>query len=100
VNRNILKDEDVFIVEESGVSLIVIKVPRADYKMRPVYVGENPYKGTFKRNNEGDYHATEHEIRGMIRDQNPDGSDGMSELLMMVHGRIIFLIFLPKSLRN
>ena len=77
VNRNILKDEDVFIVEESGVSLIVIKVPRADYKMRPIYIGENPYKGTFKRNNEGDYHATEHEIRGMIRDQNPDGNDGM-----------------------
>lgn len=49
VNRNILKDEDVFIVEDSGVSLIVIKVPRADYKMRPIYVGENPYKGTFKR---------------------------------------------------
>lgn len=52
-------------------------MPRADYKMRPIYVGENPYKGTFKRNNEGDYHATEHEIRGMIRDQNPDGNDGM-----------------------
>ncbi len=77
VNRNILKDEDVFIVEKSGISLIVIKVPRADYKMRPIYIGENPYKGTFKRNNEGDYHATEYEIRGMIRDQNPDGNDGM-----------------------
>lgn len=76
VNRNILKDEDVFIVEEFGVSLIVIKVPRPDYKMRPIYIGENPYKGTFKRNNEGDYHATEHEIRGMIRDQNSDGNDG------------------------
>ena len=25
-------------------------VPRADYKLRPVYVGENPYKGTYKRN--------------------------------------------------
>lgn len=72
-----MKDEDVFIVEESGISLIVIEVSRADYKMRPIYVGENPYKGTFKRNNEGDYHATEHEIRGMIRDQNPDGNDGM-----------------------
>ncbi len=56
---------------------MVIKVPRADYKMRPIYVGENPYKGTFKRNNEGDYHATEHEIKGMIRDQNPEGNDGM-----------------------
>ncbi len=77
VSNNILKDEDVFTVEESGISLVVIKVPRADYKLRPIYVGENPYKGTFKRNNEGDYHATEHEIRGMIRDQNPDGNDGM-----------------------
>ena len=57
VNRNLLKDEDVFIVEESGVSLIVIKVPRADYKMRPIYVGENPYKGTFKRNKIGRAHV-------------------------------------------
>lgn len=32
---------------------------------------------TFKRNHEGDYHATEHEIRGMIRDQNPEGNDSM-----------------------
>jgi len=68
---------DVFIAEEFGISLIVIKVPRADYKMHPIYVGDNPYKGTFKRNNEGDYHAAEHEIRGMICDQNPDGNDGM-----------------------
>jgi len=44
--------------------------------MRPVYVGENPYKGTYKRNHEGDYHATEHEVRGMIRDQNLEGNDG------------------------
>lgn len=69
VNTNILKDEDVCIVEENGINLIVIHVPRADFNMRPVYIGENPYKGTFKRNHEGDYHATEHEIRGMIRDQ-------------------------------
>jgi predicted HTH transcriptional regulator len=77
VNVSILKDENVFVVEEDGVSLIVIDVPRADYKQRPVYVGENPYKGTFKRNHEGDYHATEHEVRAMIRDQNPNGNDGM-----------------------
>ena len=77
VNVNILKDEDVFIVEEGEISLIVIKIPRVDYKLRPVYIGDNPYKGTYKRNHEGDYHATEHEVRGMIRDQNPDGSDGI-----------------------
>ena len=49
VNVNILKDEDVFVVEEDDINLIVIHVPRADYKLRPVYVGENPYKGTYKR---------------------------------------------------
>lgn len=77
VSVNILKDEDVFIVEEDDISLIVIRVPRADYKFRPVYVGENPYKGTYKRNHEGDYHATEHEVRAMMRDQNPDGNDSL-----------------------
>jgi len=77
VNVNILKDENVYVVEEDGISLIVIHVPRAEFNMRPVYVGENPYKGTYKRNHEGDYHATEHEVRGMIRDQNPDGNDSM-----------------------
>lgn len=75
VNINLLKDEDVEIVEEGNISLMVIHVPRADFNMRPVYVGENPYRGTYKRNHEGDYHATEHEIRGMIRDQNPEGND-------------------------
>ncbi len=76
VNVNVLKDEDVFKVEGDNIAFLVIHVPRAEFNMRPVYVGENPYKGTFKRNHEGDYHATEHEIRGMIRDQNLEGNDG------------------------
>jgi predicted HTH transcriptional regulator len=76
VNVNVLKDEDVFVVEEGETKLLVIHVPRADFNMRPVYVGENPYKGTYKRNHEGDYHATEHEVRGMIRDQSLEGNDG------------------------
>ena len=77
VNVNILKDEDVFIVTEDGVNIIVIHVPRADYNMRPVYVGENPYKGTYKRNHEGDYHMPEHEVNAMIRDRNPEGNDSV-----------------------
>ena len=77
VNVNILVDEDVYVVSDGENDLLVIHVPRADYKLKPVYVGENPYKGTFKRNNEGDYHATEHEVRALIRDQNPDGNDSM-----------------------
>ena len=77
VNVNILKDENVYLVEEDGISLIVIEVQRAEFNMRPVYVNDNPYKGTYKRNHEGDYHATEHEVKGMIRDQNSDGNDSL-----------------------
>lgn len=76
VNVNILIDENIYPVTEGDVTVIVIDVPRADYKTKPVYIGENPYKGTFKRNYEGDYHATEYEIRAMIRDQY-DGNDDM-----------------------
>ena len=77
VNVNILSNDDVYTLEENELTVIVINVPRADYNLKPVYVGENPYKGTFKRNNEGDYHATEDEIKSMIRDQNPDGNDSL-----------------------
>ena len=45
--------------------------------MRPVYIGDNPYKGTYKRNNEGDYHMAEYEVNAMIRDKNPDGNDNL-----------------------
>lgn len=50
VNVNLLIDEDVEIVNEDSISILVIHVPRADFNMRPVYVVENPYKGTYKRN--------------------------------------------------
>lgn len=75
VSANILMDENVYVVEEGKIALLVIEVPRADYTTRPVYKGENPFKGTYKRNHEGDYHAKEYEVRAMIRDQSTQGND-------------------------
>ncbi len=77
VNINILKDEDVFEVTEGAVTLIVIRVPRANFQTRPVYIGMNPFTGAFKRNHEGDYHCTNAEVRAMLRDQNAEGVDDM-----------------------
>lgn len=59
---------------------MVIHVPRADYNMRPVYVGENPYKGTYKRNHEGGY-----------RKDRRTGVEGltMAGLLMFGKGLIV-----------
>ena len=79
VNKNILKDEDVQIVmiPSTALAVVSIHVPRADYNNRPVFINGNPYTGTFKRNHEGDYHASEDEINAMLRDQKSEGNDGI-----------------------
>ena len=77
VNVNLLRDEDVDTVELDGKQVVVIRVPRADYTIRPVFVNNNPLRGTYKRNHEGDYHCAEHEIRMMMRDANEKGNDGI-----------------------
>ena len=69
-------DSDVEITTIDGKSIVCIHVPQADWRMKPVFLNENPYKGSFKRNHEGDYHCTEMEVRAMIRDANEDGNDG------------------------
>lgn len=109
VNVNILVDADVYAVEDGDLKLVVIEVPRADYKLRPVYVGDNPLKGTFKRNSEGDYHCSEDEVRAMIRDQNPDGNDGLVlehytmediDLETLKHYRLLFQTRNPEHIWN
>ena len=76
VSSNLLMDSDIGICNVNNADIIWIKIPRAEYKYRPVYINENPYKGTFKRNHEGDYHCTEDEVKAMIRDANDSGNDG------------------------
>lgn len=65
VSSNILVDANVGICELHGAQIMWIEVPQADYKNKPVYINENPLKGTFKRNYEGDYHCTEDEVKAM-----------------------------------
>ena len=77
VNRNILTDSDVEIIDYEGVSLICITVPQADYRQRPIYINGNMMNGAFKRNYEGDYHCTEEDVKAMIRDANDSGNDGI-----------------------
>jgi ATP-dependent DNA helicase RecG len=77
VSSCLLKDEDVQLVEyDNETTLMVICVPQAIYRDKPIYISGNVYKGTFKRNHEGDYHCDESIVKAMIRDANEDGNDG------------------------
>ena len=77
VNRNILIEEDVDIVEYEGHSLLVINIPQVDYRQRPIYINGNMMNGSFKRNYEGDYHCTEDDVKAMIRDANDSCNDSV-----------------------
>ncbi|MDD3186073.1 MAG: hypothetical protein PHD70_10395 [Anaerostipes sp.] len=73
VSTNILLDENVGYCSVNGCNVIWIEVPQADYKNKPIYINENPMKGSFKRNHEGDYHCTEEEVKAMLRDASDAG---------------------------
>ena len=41
VNINLLYDDDIQTIDVDGKKIIAIKVPRADYTVRPVYINNN-----------------------------------------------------------
>ena len=76
VSRNILTQHLVKkYVTESGHWVILIDVPRASRKERPVFIKGNPLTGTFKRLQSGDYRCSEEEVRRMLAEQAEDERD-------------------------
>ncbi len=71
----ICSSSDVQIQKVETQNIVIIKVPRATPKQRPVYINNNPITGTFKRNFEGDYHSTSEEVRQMLRDAANESQD-------------------------
>ena len=75
VNVSLLREQDVEILDVEGKAVIRIEVPRATRLQRPVYVGQNPLTGSFRRSHEGDYRCPEEVVRRMIAEQVEDTRD-------------------------
>jgi len=75
VNVNILMDRHVTVIEVEGRQIVAIEVPRANRRDKPVYIGTDPFSGSYRRNGEGDYHCTKDEVRNMMRDQSDLSQD-------------------------
>lgn len=75
VSINLLTDDDVVSYEVSGDIILAIRVSRARREDKPVYINDDMFKGTFRRNGEGDYHCTKAEVKAMLRDQTEETSD-------------------------
>ena len=66
VSINILSEQDVQIENVGGKTIIFINVPRAERKDKPVYIGGDPFTGTYRRNGDGDYHCTKEQVQAML----------------------------------
>lgn len=66
VNRNLLTEKSVAIEKVDGKEIVVIRVPRATRKQKPVYIGGNPLLGTYFRSGDGDFRCTEEEVKQMM----------------------------------
>lgn len=69
VSVNILTEEDIKIHTVDGKHIIAITVPKADVRCRPVYVGADVIRGTYRRSGEGDYRCTPEEIEAMLAER-------------------------------
>ncbi len=72
VNRNLLKSRDVAVEEVDGKGIVVIRVPRATRKQKPVYIGGNPMFGTYYRSGDGDFKCTPEQVEKMLNDAKKD----------------------------
>lgn len=65
VSRNILEPEDVLIRESGEDRIVVIRVPEAECK--PVWIGSDPYSGSYWRSGEGDYRIPAEAVARMLK---------------------------------
>ena len=75
VSANLLADDDVKTYTIGSDAIMVITVPPAGREQKPVYINNDIFRGTFRRNWEGDYHCTPSEVRAMLRDQTEQTMD-------------------------
>jgi len=75
VSVNVLVEQSARLARIGEKQVVVIQVPRATRRQRPVYIGQNPLEGTYRRNYEGDYKCQPDEVGRMLADQAPEAAD-------------------------
>ncbi|MCQ2492075.1 MAG: putative DNA binding domain-containing protein [Lachnospiraceae bacterium] len=75
VSINLLTEDAVEIYEYNDDIIMVIHVPAARREQKPVFINDDMFGGTFRRNYEGDYHCTRIQVKTMLRDQADDTID-------------------------
>jgi len=75
---NLIQNKDIKTIQiEEDKTIIIVHIPQASRKQRPVYIGTNPLEGTYQRNNEGDYRCLPELVKQMLGEQANDTQDAV-----------------------
>jgi Predicted transcriptional regulator containing an HTH domain and an uncharacterized domain shared with the mammalian protein Schlafen len=75
VSTNLLSDADVAEADVGGKSILVVRIPRAQRKQKPVFLKGQPLGNTYRRLNDGDRHCDGETVKRMLAEQVEDERD-------------------------
>ena len=75
VSCNILNDDCLEIMKAENRMLIIVNVPNANRKDKPIYINNNPITGTYKRYHDGDYRCNKKEIQVLFSESTEESKD-------------------------
>lgn len=75
VSVNLLSDADVTTQTIEGKSILVVQIPPAPRKQKPVYLNGQPLGNTWRRLNDGDRRCDDEEVKRMMVEQVEDERD-------------------------
>ncbi len=75
VSVNLLSDADVAVVPVDGKNVIVIRIPQATRRQKPVHLNGNPLGHTYRRLHEGDRPCDDETVKRMLAEQIEDSRD-------------------------
>ncbi len=67
VSAVVVRPQDVEVHIVDGKRIVTISVPPAPPRQRPVYLGSDPFTGSYRRSGEGDHRCPPEEVAAMLR---------------------------------
>src|SRR5215213_4089676 len=68
ISHPVSRGNDLRIEQIGAARVVVLRVPPAPRRVRPVYVDRNPFDGTYLRGHAGDHRCTRPEVERMMRE--------------------------------
>lgn len=75
VNKNILNESDLEVIECENKKLILLHIPRVVRTLKPIYIGQNPLTGTYLRYHDSDIKANEDIVKHLLADALNESND-------------------------